>query len=140
MIKLIEMLIYTGTIAAVFGIVYGVIFYLPERISQSKTILRRLKSLSERSLSNGYITVFDLATEAEISPKLAKSTLDKYVQELEGEKLVSSQGEVYYVFPRGEKIFQEKTQFQLESATERKINDLQSQIIKLQDVETREDD
>lgn len=118
MIKLIEMLIYTGTIAAVFGIVYGLMFYLPERISQSKTILRRLKSLSERSSSNGYITAFDLAAEAEISPKLAKSTLDKYVQELEGEKLVSPQGEVYYVFPRGEKIFQEKTQFQLESATD----------------------
>jgi hypothetical protein len=112
MIKLIEMLIYTGTIAAVFGIVCGVMFYLPERLNQSKTILRRLKSLSERSSSNGYITVFDLATEAEISPKLAKSTLDKYIQELSGEKLVSPQGEIYYVFPRGEKIFQEKTQFQ----------------------------
>lgn len=104
MIEWIEMLLLTGIIVAAFGFVYGVMFYLPQRISRSKTILRRLKSLSERSSSNGYITVFDLATEAEISPKLAKFTLDKYVRELEGEKLVSSQGEVYYVFPRGEKI------------------------------------
>ena len=80
---------------------------------------------------DGYITVFDLATKAEIDSKIAKSALDRYVRELEGEKLVSSQGQVYYVFPRGEKIFQQKTQLQLESATERRINDLQEQIERL---------
>ena len=64
--------------------------------------------------------------------KEAKKALDKYIQDLEGEKLVSAKGEVYYVFPRGEKIFKEETQLQLESATDRKINRLEEQISKLQ--------
>jgi polyhydroxyalkanoate synthesis regulator phasin len=120
-------------IAGVFGTVFGVVFYLPYRIEKPKKILRQLKYLSGRSSSNnGCITVFDLATEAEISPKEAKKSLDKYIQELEGEKLVSAKGEVYYVFPRGEKIFKEETQLQLESATDRKINRLEEQIAKLQ--------
>ncbi|WP_019503793.1 hypothetical protein [Pleurocapsa sp. PCC 7319] len=127
-----EFFIDMSLIAGVFGTVFGAVFYLPYRIDKPKKILRKLKYLSDRSTNNGCITAFDLATEAEISPKEAKKALDKYIQELEGEKLVSAKGEVYYVFPRGEKIFKEETQLQLESATDRKINRLEEQITKLQ--------
>jgi cation transport regulator ChaC len=127
-----EFVIDTGLVASLFGAVFGVVFYIPYRIDKPKKILRQLKYLSQRSSTNGCITVFDLATEAEISPKEAKKALDKYIQDLEGEKLVSAKGEVYYVFPRGEKIFKEETQLQLESATDRKINRLEEQINKLQ--------
>ncbi len=127
-----EFLIDVSLIASVFGAVFGAVFYLPYRIDKPKKILRQLKYLSERSSSNGCITVFDLATEVEINPKEAKKALDKYVQQLEGEKLVSAQGEVYYIFPRGEKIFKEETQLQLESATDRKINRLEEKINELQ--------
>lgn len=118
---------------AVFGSIFAVVFYLPERMTRAKNILRKIELLSDRSQSDGYITVFDLATKAEIDPKIAKSALDRYVRELEGEKLVSSTGQVYYVFPRGEKIFKQKTQLQLESATERRINNLQEQIERLKE-------
>ncbi len=127
-----ELLIDVGLVASVFGAVFGAVFYIPYRIEKPKKILRHLKYLSGRSSNNGCITAFDLATEAEISPKEAKKALDKYIQELEGEKLVSAKGEVYYVFPRGEKIFKEETQLQLESATDRKMNRLEEQISKLQ--------
>jgi hypothetical protein len=127
-----ELLIYSGFCVSVLGVVYGVIFYIPYRIEKPKKILRKLKYLSDRSTNNGCITVFDLATETEISPTEAKKALDKYAQQLEGEKLVSAKGDVYYVFPRGEKIFKEETQLQLESTTDRKINRLEEQIIKLQ--------
>jgi hypothetical protein len=127
-----ELFIDSGFCISVLGAVYGVIFYIPYRIEKPKQILRKLKYLSDRSTNNGCITVFDLATEAEISPTEAKKALDKYAQQLEGEKLVSAKGDVYYVFPRGEKIFKEETQLQLESATDRKINRLEEQIIKLQ--------
>ena len=123
-----ELLVTVGLVMVAFSSVYGFIFYLPERFHRAKNILRQIKLLSERSQSDGYITVFDLATEAEVSPKTAKSALDRYVRELEGEKLVSPIGQVYYVFPSGAKIFHSKTQLQLESATECRINELQSQI------------
>ncbi|MGL5943939.1 MAG: hypothetical protein ACRC2S_26930 [Waterburya sp.] len=127
-----EFLIDVGLITSVFGGVCGAVFYIPYRLEKPKKILRKLKYLSDRSSNNGCITVFDLATEAEVNPKEAKKALDKYIQELEGEKLVSAKGEVYYVFPRGEKIFKDETQLQLESATDRKINRLEEQITKLQ--------
>ena len=121
-----------GLIVSTFGVSFGVVYYVPYRIDKPKKILRQLRLLSGRSSNNGCITVFDLATEAEISPKEAKKALNKYVQELEGEKLVFAKGEVYYVFPCGEKIFKEETQLQIESATDRKINRLDEQITKLQ--------
>jgi hypothetical protein len=127
-----EFLIDMSLIAGVFGTVFGAVFYIPYRIEKPKKILRQLKYLSQRSSTNGCITIFDLATEAEISPQEAKKALDKYIQDLEGEKLVSAKGEVYYVFPCGEKIFKEETQLQLESASDRKINRLEEQITKLQ--------
>ncbi|MEL6988729.1 MAG: hypothetical protein AAGK97_13005 [Bacteroidota bacterium] len=130
--ELIELLgklsIAVGLGMVTFSSIYAALFRLPERFSRAKKILRKMELLEQRSQSNGYITVFDLATKAEISPKTAKSALDRYVRELEGEKLVSSKGQVYYAFPSGEKIFQQKTQLQLESATERRINELQSQV------------
>lgn len=124
-------MIDTSLFAALIGTVCGAIFYIPYRIEKPKKILRKLKYLSDRTNTNGCITVFDLATEAEIDPAQAKKALDKYVQQLEGEKLVSDKGEVYYIFPSGEKIFQEETQRRLESATDRKINQLEEQIIEL---------
>ena len=127
-----EIITYTIFVSTIFGTVFGAVFYILYRIEKPKKILRQLKYLSGRSSNNNCITVFDLATEAEISPKEAKKALDRYIQELEGEKLVSAKGEVYYVFPRGEKIFKEETQLQLESATDRKINCLEEQITKLQ--------
>lgn len=129
---LIDAALTTSLVGALVGAVVGAVFYIPYRIEKPKKILRRLKYLSDRSSTNGCITVFDLSTEAEISPKEAKKALDKYVQELEGEKLVSAKGEVYYVFPRGEKVFKEETQLQLESATDRKMNYLEEKIILLQ--------
>ncbi|MEL6578590.1 MAG: hypothetical protein AAFQ14_02470 [Cyanobacteria bacterium J06621_12] len=123
-----KLLVTVGLGVVTFGSIYAALFYLPERFSRAKKILRKIELLDQRSQSDGYITVFDLATKAEVSPKVAKSALDKYVRELEGEKLVSSKGQVYYIFPSGEKIFQQKTQLQLESATERRINELQSQV------------
>ena len=87
-----ELLIDVGLTASLFGAVFGAVFYIPYRIDKPKKILRKLKYLSNRSSTNGCITVFDLATEAEISPKEAKKALDKYIQELEGEKLVSAKG------------------------------------------------
>ena len=125
---LVKLLLIVSLVGVAFGLVYAAIFYLPERLTRAKKILKKIELLSGRSQSNGYITVFDLATLAKISPKTAKSALDKYVREFEGEKLVSSTGQVYYVFPRGEKIFQQKTQLQLESTTERRINELRSQV------------
>jgi hypothetical protein len=127
-----ELLISLTVTITFIGSVLGASFIIPAQLEKPKKILRKLKYLSDRSSNNGCITVFDLATEAEISPKEAKKSLDKYIQELEGEKLVSAKGEVYYVFPRGEKIFKDETQLQLESATDRKINGLEEQIIKLQ--------
>ena len=47
--------------------------------------------------------VFDLATLAEVNPKTAKSALDRYVRELEGEKLVSSVGQVNSCFSQRRK-------------------------------------
>jgi polyhydroxyalkanoate synthesis regulator phasin len=129
MIEPISEFLIDMSLVAVF---FGAVFYIPYRIEKPKKILRQLKYLSGRSSNSGCITVFDLATETEISPQEAKKALDKYIQELEGEKLVSAKGEVYYVFPRGEKIFKEETQLQLESATDRKINRLEEQIAKLQ--------
>ena len=131
-VELLGKFIAIGSLyTAVCGSIFAVVFYLPERMARAKNILRKIELLSDRSQSDGYITVFDLATKAEIDPKIAKSALDRYVRELEGEKLVSSTGQVYYVFPRGEKIFQQKTQLQLESATERRINNLQEQVERL---------
>ena len=71
-----EFLIDMSLIAGVFGTVFGAVFYLPYRIDKPKKILRKLKYLSDRSTNNGCITAFDLATEAEISPKEAKKALD----------------------------------------------------------------
>lgn len=127
-----ELLIFTGLVVSLFGVVSGIMFFLPDLINKPKKILRQIKYLSSKGSNNGCITVFDLATEAEISPKEAKRALEKYTQELEGEKLVSEKGEVYYIFPRGENIFKEETQLKLESATDRKINCLEEQIAKLQ--------
>ena len=126
--SLVKLLFAISLSVPVFCSIYIVIFYLPERLNKAKNILRQIKLLSENSQSDGYITVFDLATKAEVSPKTAKSALDRYVRELEGKKLVSSVGQVYYVFPSGNKIFHSKTQLQLESATKRRMDELQSQV------------
>ena len=133
-----ELIFSLISIAGVFGAVFGAIFYVFYRLAKSRKILRKLKYLSDRSANNGYVTAFDLATEAEISPKEAKKALDKYIRELEGEKLVSDRGEVYYAFPRGEKIFKEQTQLQhehpnlLESASGREIKPLKEPVTELQ--------
>lgn len=127
----LELLIDLTVFICFVCVVFGSCFYIPYRIEKPKKILRRLRVLSDRNSTKGCITAFDLATEVEISPKEAKEALDKYAEELEGEKLVSTQGEVYYVFPRGEKIFKQETQLHLETATDRKINRLEEEIIKL---------
>ena len=81
-----ESSVTVGLFMTTFSWIYAVILYLPERFSRAKNILRKIELLSERSQSNGYITVFDLATKAQVSPKVAKSALDKYVRQLEREK------------------------------------------------------
>lgn len=126
-----EVVIDTFLTISLFGSVIGAVFYIPYRIEKPKKILRHLKYLSGRISNDGCVTTFDLATEAEISPKEARKALDRFAQELEGEKLVSAKGEVYYVFPRGEKIFKEETQLKLESATDRKFNQLEEIIAQL---------
>ena len=51
-----ELSITVGLVMVSFGSIYVAAFYLPERFSRARKILRRIDLFSQRSQSNGYKT------------------------------------------------------------------------------------
>ena len=94
-------------------IIYGLFFFLgllwswllPDWHGRRKELLMQIDILA---CHDGVVTVTDLVLKARISPQRATKFLEWLTNELDIPPQVDDSGAIYYVFPKGSEIAQER--------------------------------